>query len=326
MRRRLMVVLLGVTVGAVVLSGCGLFNENRSPLARFRVSKTEGYAPMTVTLDASDSEDPDGDALMYDWTLGADGTDTGLTLTHTFSAGTYVVTLRVTDEAGNVASAEAPITVHEVPEGYVVYEYTWTSPKGIEREKEIPLPFSLYMTYRGRIRSPLVDNYNYADFVLDPLDDPTLEDIADVLYQYVSDDLAYAKEALAFVQGAVRYRTDPAGEEWPLYPLETLVDGAGDCEDSAILYVSLLGAQGLAPKLAFVDTDGDGTPDHVLALVPIASRSSLSGSCGSGSLTVITIDGTMYAVAETTGQSGAVGLGCDPWDLSEPDIAESWSF
>ena len=257
MGRRVMIVLMGVTVG-LLISGCGLLRENRAPVARFDASKTDGYAPLTVTFDASASVDPDGDALTYAWTLGSSGTGSGQTVTHTFSPGTHVVTLRVTDEVGNTASSAIPITVREIPDGYVVYEYSWTSPLGENRTREMALPYSLYMTYRGRIRSPLIDNYNYADYVLDPLDDPTLEqDVADVLYEYAPNDLEYAKEALAFVQGAIRYEADPAGEEWPLYPLETLVDGAGDCEDSAILYVSLLCAKGLAPRLAFVDTNDD---------------------------------------------------------------------
>jgi len=326
MRQWLKVVLAGVAVGLLALSGCELFNGDQSPVARINASKTEGYAPMTVTLDASGSEDPDGDTLTYSWTLGSEGTENGEVVTHTFSAGTHAVTLRVTDPAGDTASSTITLTVHEVPNGYVVYEYSWTSPEGVDRMTEIPLPYALYMTYRGRIRNPLVDNYDYADYVLDPLDDPTLEDVAAVLQEYVSTDLAYAKEALAFVQGAIRYEVDPAGEEWPLYPLETLVDGSGDCEDSAILYVSLLCAVGIEPKLAFVDTDDDGTPDHVLALVPISSQSSLSGSCGSAAVTVFTLDGTMYAVAESTGRSGVVGLGCDPWALTTADIAETWSF
>jgi len=48
------------------------------------------------------------------------------------------------------------------------------------------------------------------------------------------------ENALAFVQKSVSYQLDPAGSEYPRYPVETLVDGVGDCEDSAILYASIV--------------------------------------------------------------------------------------
>jgi hypothetical protein len=50
----------------------------------------------------------------------------------------------------------------------------------------------------------------------------------------------------AFAQQAVPYATDPEndGFDYPRYPIETLVDGKGDCEDKAALLVALLNEHG----------------------------------------------------------------------------------
>jgi hypothetical protein len=182
----------------------------------------------------------------------------------------------------------------------------------------------------GRERLPLVDNYEYALYVLDPLDDPTLEDLARLLAGRAGEgDLAFAECALSFVQGAIRYAADPTGIEYPLYPLETLVDGRGDCEDTTILYVSLLRALGHPVSMAFVDTDEDDIPDHVLALVPVPSTYPGSVTCPEGTKKgFLTIAGGLYAVAETAvgPASGYIPLGCDPWGLVPEDIKDRWDF
>lgn len=51
---------------------------------------------------------------------------------------------------------------------------------------------------------------------------------------------------LGFVQSAIRYELDEVHHqyEYPKYPIETLVDGTGDCEDVAILGAALLKSMG----------------------------------------------------------------------------------
>jgi len=127
------------------------------------------------------------------------------------------------------------------------------------------------------------------------------------------------------VQGAIRYQADPPGTEHPFYPLETLADGYGDCEDTAILFVSLLRAMYIPCKLAFVDTDDDGTPDHVLAFVAIPSQSQADLECA-GEVTAFEWNNLTFVLAETAVDQGAFALGCDPWGLDEDDLAELWSF
>ncbi|MEL6655504.1 MAG: PKD domain-containing protein [Bacteroidota bacterium] len=87
---------------------------NQSPVALFTTSVTTGPAPLTVFFDATDSYDPDGTIALYSWNFG-DGTITeGITMNHTYEeAGTYIASLRVSDNAGAVATQEVTIVVTE---------------------------------------------------------------------------------------------------------------------------------------------------------------------------------------------------------------------
>jgi YVTN family beta-propeller protein len=76
---------------------------DKSPVASFSVSGAAHPAPVAFDFDASGSSDPDGSIAHYDWDFG-DGTrapDGGPQTTHTYaSAGTFDVTVRVTDDEG----------------------------------------------------------------------------------------------------------------------------------------------------------------------------------------------------------------------------------
>ncbi len=78
-----------------------------------------------------------------------------------------------------------------------------------------------------------------------------------------------AECALAFVQATITYALDPGLFEYPRYPVETLVDLVGDCEDTAILYASLVRTLGQGALIVAVDTDRDGTADHMVTFVPV---------------------------------------------------------
>jgi hypothetical protein len=101
------------------------------------------------------------------------------------------------------------------------------------------------------------------------------------------------------------------------------VAGEGDCEDSAILFVSLLRARGVSSSLAFVDTNSDRLPDHVLALVPVSEPWAARLTCSASPLI---LDGVRYAVAETASDGLPISLGCDPWGLAPDDVFQVWPF
>ena len=75
------------------------------------------------------------------------------------------------------------------------------------------------------------------------------------------DELRKTKVLLSFVSNDINYVSDPGdGNEYVRYPVDTLIAGAGDCEDQALLLCSLLEAIGVRTYLAVTD-------DHVFALV-----------------------------------------------------------
>jgi glucose/arabinose dehydrogenase len=89
---------------------------NNPPSAVATANPTSGPAPLTVQFDGSGSSDPDGDPLTYSWDLNGDGTyGDATTVNPSFTyttAGTYNVTLKVTDSHGaSTVSAQVTITV-----------------------------------------------------------------------------------------------------------------------------------------------------------------------------------------------------------------------
>jgi PKD repeat protein len=71
-----------------------------------------GTAGGAITFNGSGSSDPDGQVVSYQWSFGDGGTATGQTPTHTYAnAGSYTVSLAVTDNNGAVGSASTTANV-----------------------------------------------------------------------------------------------------------------------------------------------------------------------------------------------------------------------
>ena len=87
---------------------------NRGPTVELLASPTSGQAPLTVTYTVS-ANDPDGDALSYVWTFPENETRTGQEMRQeTYEeAGTYIVTVKVSDGKGGVASDSVSVSVAE---------------------------------------------------------------------------------------------------------------------------------------------------------------------------------------------------------------------
>lgn len=85
---------------------------NQPPVASFTAA-TDG---LTVSPSAGGSSDPDGTVTSYAWTFGDGGTASGVSPSHTYAAaGTYPVTLTVTDDDGATASLTKDVTVAGAP-------------------------------------------------------------------------------------------------------------------------------------------------------------------------------------------------------------------
>jgi|GEM_PF-4998799 len=79
-----------------------------------------GNVGTAIQFDGSASYDPDGAVITYNWSFGDGGTDTGATPTHAYSvAGTFSVTLTVTDDLGSQGSQSTTATASfgGLPEG-----------------------------------------------------------------------------------------------------------------------------------------------------------------------------------------------------------------
>jgi PKD repeat protein len=91
---------------------------NRPPVASFTPSDDTVYVNQSITFDATDSDDPDGDITSYFWEFGDGANATGTTPTteHSYSEeGNYTVILTVTDDDGATNSTSADITVGNRP-------------------------------------------------------------------------------------------------------------------------------------------------------------------------------------------------------------------
>ena len=127
---------------------------------------------------------------------------------------------------------------------YIEWEHTWEyqevkfphTKHNVKLHLSIPKP--LYQFYNAMERTPTED---YSIYVTQPGDDAFIETLGVELRGIASEKGFSTTETANFVTSFVQslaYLLED--EEYPKYPLETLVDKGGDCEDSSILVASIL--------------------------------------------------------------------------------------
>jgi hypothetical protein len=131
--------------------------------------------------------------------------------------------------------------------------------KNEEHNLTLSIPLKEYLSYKERQR-PSWLNYNqyhpyfffaeYAAMARDPGDDAIIENVVDYLNNLAAaeqlDDRQRIDLSLAFVQ-SITYGGDnvtTASDEYPRYPVETLFEKEGDCEDTSILLAAILNDMG----------------------------------------------------------------------------------
>ena len=90
---------------------------DEGPTAAFTPSASVTQPGQAVTFEAGGSADSDGSITAHEWNFG-DGSSgaSGVSSSHAFAvAGTYAVTLRVSDSSGQIATATHLVEVDEVP-------------------------------------------------------------------------------------------------------------------------------------------------------------------------------------------------------------------
>ena len=131
--------------------------------------------------------------------------------------------------------------------------------KGSEHNLSLSIPLTKYLYYKEKAR-PSWLNYNnrhpyhyfaeYAAMASDTGDDAVIDAVAAYLNQAAAveglDERDKAELALVFVQSFtyIGDNVTEAADEYPRYPVETLIDREGDCEDTSILLAAILDEMG----------------------------------------------------------------------------------
>ncbi|MCS7197404.1 MAG: PKD domain-containing protein [Candidatus Bipolaricaulota bacterium] len=105
---------LSLAIGFVSCTREATPPKNKPPIASMEFTPTVGEAPLTVRFSAENSTDPDGQIVSYVWDFGDGARGTGMITEHEYTrAGSFVVTLTVTDDKGAKSSTNGTILVLE---------------------------------------------------------------------------------------------------------------------------------------------------------------------------------------------------------------------
>jgi PKD repeat protein len=92
---------------------------NMTPQAVIANGPYTAQAGQAISFSSAGSNDPDGSIVTYAWTFGDGATSTQANPSHSYaSAGSYPVTLTVTDNGGARSSASANVTITNVVSGF----------------------------------------------------------------------------------------------------------------------------------------------------------------------------------------------------------------
>jgi hypothetical protein len=230
--------------------------------------------PLPFTTPASSSNPPQTSDVPPSSPPGTTVSPTTVTTAATSSPGTIVVEKDQSDI----------LVTRTYKWSYNGQDWTW----------ELQIPDQLYEYYKGLPRAP---TSNYSIYVTHPSDDLYISKLNTKLLEAVAQkgysDIETVSFAASFVQ-SLPYVTDIIStgyDEYARFPMETLVDSGGDCEDTSILLASLLNGMGYNVVLI-------NPPEHVAVGV-----AGVEGAYG----TYWEYQGEKYYYLETTGENWQLG-------------------
>jgi gas vesicle protein len=186
---------------------------------------------------------------------------------------------------------ELPLTPDRTSTELIRRDYQWDH-LGETWELSISIPKSISDFYENQDRIPTED---YSVYVTHPFDDEYLRSVIEKLNVLaIQEDLTESEKVnllISFVQ-SLPYTFDNIStpyDEYPRFPIETLIYGGGDCEDASILTAALLYEMEYDVILI-------NPPGHMAVGVDIAS----SGTSWN-------FEETDYYYIETTGEGWQIG-------------------
>ncbi len=219
-------------------------------------------------------------------------------------------------------SIELTETIQEAPQSSELIERHFTWEYLGEWNWDLLIPKALYDYYHEMPRPPTID---YSVYVTHPLDDIYIERLVEIINEVAARE-EYEKYqtvefATAFVQ-SLPYTADSVTtphDNYPRYPVETLVDNGGDCEDTSILLASLLNSMGYGVVLIEL-------PEHYA--VGVKGGENIYG-------THYEYEGDNYYYIETTGAGWRIGQLPDAYEdasarihpmVPVPIITHEWTL
>jgi hypothetical protein len=190
-----------------------------------------------------------------------------------------------------VITGSAPLTPQTTEDGTIRRDFAWIY-AGKTYALTLYVPEQLYQYYVDKTRIPTED---YSVYVTHPHDDEYLSTIIDKFDEIALQE-GYGEEqevnlVIAFVQ-SLPYTPDEVStsfDEYPRYPIETLVDGGGDCEDTSILASALLDSM-----------------DYGVVLISLPNHVAVGVAADAYGIYWLH-EGTKYFYLETTGEGWELG-------------------
>ena len=90
--------------------------QDHPPVASFNTSPTTALTGTSISFNGTASYDPDGTVVTWSWNFGDGNSGLGATTMHSYnSAGTYTVSLTVTDNSGSTGTTTSQVTITDRP-------------------------------------------------------------------------------------------------------------------------------------------------------------------------------------------------------------------
>lgn len=164
-------------------------------------------------------------------------------------------------------------------------------------QADVSIDREMYQYYRSLGRYYAIEEYK--NYVNDANNRAIIAEIVEAIRNTANShgysDAAVVREIAKFVQDTIEYQYDfdtTGEEEYPRYPIETLYERQGDCEDTSILMAALL--KELGYEVGFLNP-----PEHLAVVL----RTSDDYSGGA----YYEIDGHRYLYIESTGSGWKIG-------------------